>query len=229
MAQIPLTNMADMQRRILTILKRHGESSTAQIAERAQVSYEGARQQIKQLEAAGWVRREERPNPTGVGRPLGHYSLSPAGEHLFPKNYDALALDLMDAIGDALGQEGLRQVLSALTDVQVGEWKSRLEDLDLEERLEALRGIYLEEDPFTQVASEDGELQLVERNCPYLNVASKQPAICSLTVSSLSRLVGYRVRRVDRFQEGDGRCTFRVDRSAPISSDEFRFEFEGEH
>jgi predicted ArsR family transcriptional regulator len=73
-----------------------------------------------------------------------------------------------------------------------------------------------------------GELRLVERNCPFLNVASRRPALCSVTVSTLSRLLGHTVTREKRFQDGDGRCVFRVHLNQPINTDAFRFAFEEE-
>jgi hypothetical protein len=44
----------------------------------------------------------------------------------------------------------------------------------------------------------------------------------------LSRLLGYTVTREKRFQNGDGRCVFRVHLDQPINSDAFRFAFEEE-
>lgn len=221
-------HVADVQQKILALLKQHGEATTSDIAGHLEVSYEAVRQQIRQLEAMRLVERHKRPNPSGVGRPLGHYSLSPSGDHLFPKNYDALAVGLIDAIGGELGKDALRRVLGRLADAQVAQWESQLAGKNLRERLSALQNIYLENDPFTEVSEEDGALQLVERNCPYLNVASRRPALCSLTVSVLSRLLGHRVTRVRRFQDGDGRCAFRVHEEQPIESTEFHFESETE-
>ncbi|HZD11728.1 MAG TPA: DNA-binding protein, partial [Candidatus Binatia bacterium] len=198
--------------------------TTADLAGRLDVSYEAVRQQIKQLEALGLVERSKRPNPSGTGRPLRYYCLSAPGDHLFPKNYDELAVSLIDAIGGALGNRALYQVLGTLADAQVAQWQSRMEGKNLRERLEMLQAIYIENDPFTEVSTEDAKLQLVERNCPYLNVATRRPALCSLTVSVLTRLLGHRVTRVQRFQNGDGRCVFRVHVDQPIESETFKFE-----
>ncbi len=220
--------IAGSQRQILALLKQHGETTTAELAERLAISYEAVRLHIKQLEGNGLVERSKRPNPSGPGRPLRYYRLSADGEHLFPKNYDELAISLIDAIGGALGEGALRQVLAALSDTQARRWESRLAGMSLPERLEELKGIYIEGDPFTEVATDNGRLQLVERNCPYLNVAARRPALCSLTVSLLSRLLGHRVTRVRRFQDGDGRCVFHVHLDQPIDSDEFRFEPEAD-
>jgi predicted ArsR family transcriptional regulator len=56
-----------------------------------------------------------------------------------------------------------------------------------------------------------------ERNCPFLNVARAHPAICSVSVNTLERLLGFRVIREQRFQAGDGRCVFRVQLDQPRS------------
>jgi predicted ArsR family transcriptional regulator len=69
---------------------------------------------------------------------------------------------------------------------------------------------------------------LVEKNCPFLNVATRRPALCSVTVSTLSRLLGQTVTREKRFQNGDGRCVFRVHLDQPLNPETFRFAFEDE-
>lgn len=224
----PITGVPEVQQKILALLKQYGESTMADIADHLDVSYEAVRQQMNQLVAMQLVVRNERANPSGIGRPLRYYSLSSAGDHLFPKNYDELAVGLIDAIGGALGSGALHSVLATLADAQVAQWEPQLSGKDLAERLDALQGIYIENDPFTEVGMEDGELQLVERNCPYLNIASQRPALCSVTVSVLSRLLGRRVTRSKRFQDGDGRCVFRVHADQPLQSTDFQFETETE-
>jgi predicted ArsR family transcriptional regulator len=116
--------------------------------------------------------------------------------------------------------------LAAIADSQVAAWKDRLAGKSLEQRIEILRGFYLEEDPFTSVEESDGNLVLIERNCPFQNVASSEPRLCSTTVSTLSRLLGCKVVRKQRLQNGDGRCAFHVLRDQPIDTEHCQFEFE---
>lgn len=226
MSTDPIANVAPVQQEVLSLLKQHGEVTIAEIADQLDVSYEAVRQQIRQLQAMDMVQSRKEANPSGVGRPLRYYSLSPSGDHLFPKNYDELAVGLIDSIGGTLGSDALHRVLANMADIQVAQWESQMAGKSLEERLELLQGIYIQNDPFTEVSEEGGALQLVERNCPYLNVASRRPSLCSLTVSVLSRLLGCRVTRVQRFQNGDGRCVFRLHTEQPVDPDQFRFEFE---
>ena len=91
----------------------------------------------------------------------------------------------------------------------------------LEERFAALRSIYVQDDPWVDVERDEHGVLLVERNCPFLDVATRRPALCAVTVNTLSRLLGRRVERVRTFQAGHGRCAFRVtdeaiDRGAPF-------------
>jgi hypothetical protein len=44
----------------------------------------------------------------------------------------------------------------------------------------------------------------------------------------LSRLLGHTVTREKRFQDGDGRCVFRVHLNQPVNADDFRFAYEEE-
>lgn len=218
--------MSEMRKAILAIVKRRGASAIAELADELEVSYEAIRQQVTQLHSEGWLQKGIDRSQGRVGRPQAHYRLTPAGDHLFPKHYDDLTVELLDAVGERFGHEGVRAVLADLTDARVREWAPRLEGMDLEERLQALRGIYLDGDPFVTVERDERGLRLVERNCPFLNVASRRPALCSLTVSVLTRLLGHRVVREERFQAGDGCCAFRVLTDRPVDPETYRFEME---
>lgn len=221
--------ISTVQHDILACIKQQGEATNADIADKLGVSYEAVRQQLRRLEATQLVAsRKQRDEDQRAGRPTQVYALSPAGDHLFPKAYDDLALALIDTLATALGPQALQEVLASFTDENVRQWAPHLRNKTLLERLEALKGIYLEDDAYMEVSRDEasGTLRLVERNCPYLNIASRRPALCSVTVSTLSRLLGHMVTREKRFQDGDGRCVFRVHLDQPVSADLFRFAFE---
>ncbi len=91
-----------------------------------------------------------------------------------------------------------------------------------------LRNYYQEGDGFVSVQS-NGESTIVERNCPFLSVAQARPALCSTTVSVLTRLLGFQVERRLTFQNGDGSCEFVVRTDKPVDDPGFQFEFERSH
>lgn len=220
-------HLPEIRRSLLVRLKQGGPSTTAELAAHAGVTYEAVRQQLAALEADGYVARQKAPRGRGrVGRPTGRFALTTAGDHFFAKRYDALSVELIDAASDVLGPEALMALLASLTDARVEAWAPRLAGLSLEERLAALREIYLDDDPFTAVEAGAGGPRLIERNCPYLNVASRRPALCSVTVSTLTRLLGAEVVRDERLQDGDGRCAFHVRTDRPVDPAAFRFAWE---
>lgn len=211
---------------ILEYLKRHGRAGRAELAGHLGHTVEAVRQHLVLLEREGWIARERRAGADGGrGRPSLRFRLTDAGDHLFPKHYDALGIELIDTLVESAGEPGLRQVLGALTDRQVARWREELEGLDLAEKLERLRGIYFEDDPYTRVERDERGYVLIERNCPFLNLALERPKLCSVTVSTLSRLLGVRVVREARFQDGDRHCAFRILDDEPVDPG-FRFEFE---
>ena len=116
-------------------------------------------------------------------------------------------------------------VLAEITDRQVDHWQEALRGKALRERIDALRGIYFDRDPFTEVQTDDEGAMLVEHNCPYLTAAQDEPRLCSVTVSTMKRLLGVEVERTERFQRGDGRCVFRI-RADQAVPDDFRFGWE---
>jgi predicted ArsR family transcriptional regulator len=215
------------RREILAHIKSNATATIGQLAEQLGVSDEAVRQHVLYLENQGWLTGQaQRSEPARAGRPVVHYSLTEAGDHLFPKRYDQLSVLLIDTLVGSYGEAALKNALQSITDAQVKEWQSRLAGKSLEQRIEMLRGFYFADDPFTSVEKCNGEIVLVERNCPFQKVALARPQLCSTTVSTLTRLLGVRVERRQRFQNGDGRCTFHVLRDQPVDPAKFRFEFE---
>jgi predicted ArsR family transcriptional regulator len=228
MSSTELTRSLSAPRReILAYVKLHATATIGQLAEHLGISDEAVRQHVLYLENQGWISGEaRRSEPARAGRPVVHYSLTDSGDHLFPKRYDDLTVLLIDTLVGRCGVAALEGALRSITDAQVKEWEPRLAGKSLEKRIEMLRGFYFADDPYTSVEKQDGELVLVERNCPFQNVASARPQLCSTTVSTLTRLLGARVERRQRFQNGDGRCTFQIHKDQPVDTTEFRFEFE---
>ncbi len=217
---------ADTRQAMLAFIKHKGGATAGELAVHLHITREGARQQLQQLEREGWIARSTLPRGEKAGRPAVAFQVTSAGDHLFPKHYDTLSLTLVDAVADQLGPEALDTLLTALTDQQVREWEPKLAGKPLAERIKALKSIYYVDDSFTSVKKDARGYVLVERNCPFLNVALKRPRLCSVTVSTLTRLLGVRVVREERFQDGDRRCVFRVIEDEPVDTRGFRFALE---
>ena len=191
---------------------------------------EAVRQQLLQLQREGWIEAKvTRSSERGrTGRPATSYSLTEAGDHLFPKLYDALNVSMMDAIAEELGPEGLKRVLEKITNDKAALIESNLASLPLAARVAALKDWYLKDDPHMAVQQVEGGYRLIERNCPYINTAMNRPSLCSISVNALTKVLGFRVAREEKFQNGDGRCVFRVYAEEPVDPATAPFKLESE-
>jgi predicted ArsR family transcriptional regulator len=224
--QLPTTRKS-----ILEALKRDGKAAIADLAGRLGMSGEAVRQQLLQLQREGWVEAiRDEAHEKRSGRPAAHYRLTSAGDHLFPKHYDQMGVALLDAVASHLGPDALSRVLAGITDARAKQWEPRLAGRTLPEKLQVLTAMY---DPqgtnggtYAHVENGANGLRLVEQNCPFLNVATERPVICSISVALLSQLLGVEVVREERFQDGDGRCVFRVYDQRPIPEDQRGWKLE---
>jgi predicted ArsR family transcriptional regulator len=108
-----------------------------------------------------------------------------ADDHFFPKQYPELMIGALDAIEADGGPDGLTAVLARITDERVALLEPKVVRLPMQRKMEALRAIYSDGDPFTEVERRGENFVLIERNCPYLEVALERPDICSTTASAL--------------------------------------------
>jgi predicted ArsR family transcriptional regulator len=214
----------------LIALKQQGSATIAKLAEELQLTGEAVRQQLLQLQREGWIEAKitRGLDRLRTGRPATSYNLSEAGDHLFPKHYDALNVALIDAMTEELGPEATLRVLRHVAEEKIAANEPAVRDLPLGERVRVLRDWYLDSDPYMETEEAEGGYRLIERNCPFFNTAMRRPALCSVSVNALTRLLGVRVRREEKFQNGNGRCVFRVYADEPIDSAKWEFRLESE-
>lgn len=211
------------RRAVLSAIKARGAATVSELAADIGITGAAVRQHLAALESGEQVASSIDRRPGRDGRPAQRFRLTAAGERFFPRHEDALVDLLFAAIGDAFGDRAPRRVLEAATDRRVAALAPRLAGLDLAGRVTALRALYLDGDPWVDVEEVSDGWLLTERNCPFLDTAMRRPALCSTSVCTLERLLGVRVLRTRRFQDGDGCCTFHILRDEPADG---RFHLE---
>jgi predicted ArsR family transcriptional regulator len=212
-------------------LKTRGPATIAELAADLGLSGEAIRQQLAPLERELWIEREALPPSGEPGRPPGRYRLTLKGEGLFPKRTGLLAVAFADAIREEMGEEALEQILARVTDARVLDLQGSRGDAagPMSEKVARTRGIYGADDAFVDLEKVPDGYRLIERNCPFLDVALARPVLCSSTVTTLTRVLGCRVVREERFQDGHGCCSFRIYEDQPVDVSGLRFEREPDH
>lgn len=223
LAILTLKQLPDSRRAIVVALKERGAATIAQLAPPLGLTGEAVRQQLLQLQREGWIDAGvDRDTVRGrTGRPATVYRLTDAGEHLFPKHYDALSTAVIDAVADELGMDSAVRVLARVSSDRVAALAPQVEGRTLEQRLDVLKSWYVADDPYMTHELDGDDYRLIERNCPFYNTAMNRPALCSVSVNALTQLLGVRVRREEKFQNGDGRCVFRVHANEPVTDWQF--------
>ena len=227
----PLDDLPESRRRILLRLKLAGPSTIAALASEFGMTGEAVRQQLAPLVRQGDVSAQvgvSVPGSTGLGRPAARYRLTELGERFFPRKYEDLLAFMLDTLASEWGSDAPVRVLERLTDARVAALEPHLAGMDLAARVAALGALYEADDPYLSMEPVDGGFRIIERNCPFLELAKRKPLLCSCTVSVLERVLGCEVVREERFQHGDGRCSFRVHADKPIDASRLRFAVERE-
>ncbi|HEY8632389.1 MAG TPA: winged helix-turn-helix transcriptional regulator [Candidatus Limnocylindrales bacterium] len=203
-----------LRREILVRLRRDGAASPDQLAGAIGASRTGVLQQLRALEATGFVIRQTVRH--GVGRPRHLYDITDEAQELFPANYGALAAGLLTAI-NAVGGEALVEQVFIARRRQIGDRVRReLHDrvgakASLAERVRELAVLQDEQGYLANaVIGGDGTIRLREHNCAILDVARGTRAACDAELDLFREVLGADVVRETHIAAGDRSCTYRI-------------------
>jgi DeoR family suf operon transcriptional repressor len=197
----------------LTQLKRAQPLTARELVAKLGISLNAVRHHLKELEAEGLVdyRREHR----GVGAPVFAYSLSPAGEELFPRRYGEALSAMLNVVVERDGREAAVRMLESYFDLLAGRMRAELQGVPRAERPEAVARLLSEEGYMAEMRVEDGapgrtEAVLTEHNCPIPAVAVRFPEICAAEARYLADVLGAEVERTGHVLSGCPACEYRV-------------------
>ncbi len=202
------------RQRVLEILKLEEPATAAGLAAQLGLTEAAVRQHLGALEGDGIVAANattaERP-----GRPAARWSLTDVGRRTFPDRHGELTVQLVDAIRDALGDDGLTRVIDARTDEQLRVYRRVLGDADpsLHARVAALATQRTAEGYMAEVVETDDGYLLVEHHCPICDAAKSCLGFCSAELRLFSEALGddVTVERTEHLLAEGRRCTYRIE------------------
>jgi predicted ArsR family transcriptional regulator len=150
-----------------------------------------------------------------VGRPARVWQLTPKANDRFPDCHAELAVDMLQAIQSAFGEEGLERLTAERTRQQVESYRARMpsRDMPLEKRVAALARIRGEEGYLAECSrTRNGSIELVENHCSISKAAHYCSKLCGGELTLFREILGDRVtvERIEHMLSGDRRCAYRI-------------------
>jgi DeoR family transcriptional regulator, suf operon transcriptional repressor len=206
-------SLPEGRRNVLYAVRRRGEATAEQVAERLDMTVSGARQHLSALVEAGLVEATESASTGRRGRRSLVYAVTPAGDALFPKAYGELTNELLGFLDDE-EPETVNRLFARRRDARTANAEARLGPLPgLEARVAELTRI-LDEDGYlaSWEPTDDGGFVIVEHNCAIWAVASRYGQACSSELDFIQSVLAAdaRVERIQHMVEGARRCAYLV-------------------
>ena len=209
---------------ILNIIRRRRQATVEDLTKELELAPATIRRHLDILGRDGHVEVGQVRRKTG--RPHYVFSLSEAGEELFPKHYVRTTNRLIEEVIALTAEETSGRDGADLADLVFGKMAQRLAQRigprihgsTLAERVQATTEALAEEGIVFDVESVDGDYLLVGHGCPCPKVVSQHGQVCAHDQRLLSLLLDADVTYVEPNSVGqEGYCAYRVQKRQPES------------
>jgi predicted ArsR family transcriptional regulator len=202
--------MLDTRRVILETLSQHGALPIDEIARAAHRATMATRYHLGLLIREGLVVANAAARNAGVGRPQTLYALADRAHAHLPKQYDALAAQLLEEIIQALGEKETRARLRRAGRRLADAAPPLRRGARLETRLNRTASFLSARGYLARWEKSDGEFALRICNCPYRQVALAHRQVCEMDRALLGGLAGLPLKMTHCIAHQDSQCVFSV-------------------
>lgn len=209
--------METTRQTILGILRRRRQATVDELTQELGLAPATIRRHMDILSRDGHVEVGQVRRKTG--RPHYVFTLSEAGEDLFPKHYVRITNRLIEEIvalqpGETAERSGLEiadLVFEKMAQRLAGKIAPRIHGHTLAERVSATASVLGEEGIVFDVEASDGGFLLLGHGCPCPRVADRNGQVCAHDQKLLTLLLGADVTYVEPASIGqEGYCAYRV-------------------
>jgi predicted ArsR family transcriptional regulator len=209
--------LSTAKQRVLEHLKRSDGATAAEVAEALAITEAAVRQHLDVLVERGLVERRALPRArAGRGRSPVEWVVTPEGDSHFADRHGQLTVELLGAIQDALGADGLDRVIESRAEQQLEAYRAIVPaagTATLEKRVRALARQRTAEGYMADVhRGDDGGIVLVEHHCPICTAATACPGFCRSELELFRDTLGpdVTVERTAHLLAGDVRCAYLI-------------------
>jgi predicted ArsR family transcriptional regulator len=196
---------------LLFALKTRGPATTRELAARARVTRQAAREHLIRLAAAELV--DHTATPGGIGRPGHTWSLTEKGHHRFPDTHAQMTVELIEGIRSEFGEAGLSRMLARRERAMAEHYQRALQGAKtLWERVARLARLRSAEGYMAEASRrDDGIYVIVENHCPICAAATACQGFCRSELALFARLLApAQVTRSEHLLAGGRRCAYLV-------------------
>ena len=204
------TGFPSTKKNILQYFLKEGTGTATQLAKALKVTSQAIRRHLRELEAEGLI--EYNSVQQAMGRPKHIYQLSPKGRSLFPHRYGEFTVSFLDTLVETVGEDRVSKVLEKQWQRKALEYRDRLGDGNLLDRVSKLVKIRQEEGYMAELHQKGQEnFILTEYNCAISQVAESYPSVCGHELEMFSAILpDCKVERTHWLNNGEHRCGYLI-------------------
>jgi len=197
---------------LLVALKKAQPMTAHELGDRFGLTANALRRHLKALEEDGLVSFAR--SVRGVGAPSYSYSLTAAGEALFPRSYVSVLTSALHALRETHGDAAMIGVLEVEWQQLAASAMPFLSELPLAERAALVAELltskgYMAES-VASVGDDAGGATLRIHNCAVREIAERFPETCDVEAKFVEQLLGAPLVRRQHRLDGCGRCEYSV-------------------
>ncbi len=194
---------------VIDCIKRSQGLSVGELSAALGLSYMGVKQYCLDLHKRGYLDTWRRPQANG--RPELAYRLTAKAQALFPRQADALSLDLMEAVHQLHGATAAEKLLYHYFNKKTEAYARQIKASGPLEFLEAFAKLRDAEGHYAQLAytPEEG-VHLIEYHQPLALLAARYPVVLKLEEAMLARLLSSPIVRETLTASGLTTTVFRL-------------------
>ena len=204
---LTLAGFKGMRSDILVVLRKEQPLTMRALADHFGLTANALRRHLTELVDAGLVvyRREIR----GQGAPTFAYSLSDAGEALFPRAYIDPLVDALESLRAREGTEAVVALFRKRWDTMAESAMPRLVTLPLHERAQLLAELLTAEGYMSEaIAGMGDDTTIRHHNCAVREIALRFPEVCSAEAEFIETVLGAPVERRAHLKDGCRACEY---------------------
>lgn len=207
--------------RVLESLKRRGGSTAAELASEHGLTVNAVRQHLTRLEGEGLI--AEGRTRRGRTKPSVVYSVTHAGERLFPQRYDVLLNAVLHELQLEGGDDGVTALFRRIGERSARKYAARFEGKALPERVDELTKILQEQGVVADCTPAAGGYVIREHNCPFKETVGAHPQVCTVVHTLMSEVLTAEPEHRTSIARGDAVCEFHVasDAETPTSGESY--------